>query len=358
MDILEVFNAALGSPAIRQASAWLGESEENTRAAVRSVGPTLMAGVLQRAGTPAGVSEIFRQVTGDRIDSGIAGRLVGLFGNRGSFESLQTTGESLTGMLFGERTGNVANAISQVSGVQPNSAMTLLSMGVPLLFGMLKKYITQNNLDTSAFSSLLSRQQRTLERHLMDNRIAGALGFGSTAELLGSLPAVGAPQSVTQRAAPMNGRDRSWLPWATAAAVAVLGVMFFVSRTAEHQETSSGGVQVAEVADTAAPSGAAVPTSVYFESGDANIDQEDRLRIASVAQSARSADRPVAITGYTDRNGDENRNRELANDRALAVRDALVSEGVAESKIVVDPPRTVSGSGSDDEGRRVDIDMR
>jgi outer membrane protein OmpA-like peptidoglycan-associated protein len=354
MDILEVFNAALGSPAIRQASAWLGESEENTRAAVRSVGPVLMAGVLQRAGTPAGVSEIFRQVTGDRIDSGIAGRLVGLFGNRGSFESLQTTGESLTGMLFGERTGNVANAISQVSGVQPNSAMTLLSMGVPLLFGTLKKYVTQNNLDASAFSSLLSRQQRTLERHLLDNRIAGALGFGSTAELLGSLPAVGAPQSAAHRASPMNGRDRSWLPWATAAAVAVLGVMFFVSRTAEYQETPSGAVRVGEVADSAGN----VPTSVYFESGDANIDQEDRLRIASVAQSARSADRPLAITGYTDRTGDESRNQELANDRAMAVRDALLSEGVAESQIVMDPLRPVTGSGSDDEARRVDIDMR
>lgn len=358
LDVLEMMNSTLGGPLIRQASAYLGESEESTRAAVKSVGPTMLAGLMQQATTPMGAAEIFRNVTDGRIDTGIAGKLAGLFGNRGNFESLLSTGESLTGMVFGGRTGNVTNAISQVSGVRPNSAMTLLSMGLPLLFGVLKKYVSQNGVNAATLGTLLLGQRRSLEHSGLDNRITNALGFGSVSELLGSLPTAGAAAAPVAQL--VNGRDRKWVPWAVAAGVAVLGVLFFVNRTADRHDAQTGDAQVADSGGTTdrMKLASAEPTKVYFEAGDASIDPEDRRRIASLAESARQTDRPVAITGYTDRTGDADVNLELAKDRAYAVRDALVNEGVAEGRIVMDPPAFVTGSGTDEEARRVDIDVR
>lgn len=359
-DLLEIFNSTLGSPFIGHASAQLGESEDTTRTAIRSIGPTLLTGLMQRAATPASSAEIFRDVTDPQIDAGIAARLPGLLANRGSLESLQGLGESLSGLLFGGRTGSVTNAIAAVSGVRPNSAMMLLSIGAPLLFGIVKKYVANNDLDAAALSSLLLRQQRSVERSGLDNRIAGALGFGSVSELLASLPVAGAAATAVPEVAVKRPSDRTWLPWAMAAGIAVFGFLFFVNHTADNQEMPRGAVQVAEVPGDVASSEVAPADSakVYFGSGEASIDGEDRMRIASVAQSAKSADRPVGITGYADRTGDEDLNRELAKDRAWAVRDALVDEGVQESRIVMDPPRSVTGSGNDDEARRVDIGVR
>jgi OOP family OmpA-OmpF porin len=369
MDILEIFNAAMGGPVIRQASALLGEPEDQTHLAVRATGPTLLAGLLQRASAPAGTSEVFNRVTDANVDPDISGKLASLFANRGSYESLLSRGQSLSDLLFGGRTGTVATALADSSGIRPNSALTLLSIGAPLLFGMLKKYVANNDLDPSSLTSLLLRQQPSLERSRLDPRIAGALGFGSVAELLDALSS--SHQAAPKAAAQSKSRERSWLPWAAAAAIAALGLLFFVSRTADHQGTPGGRVEIAEVPDAGAPAeqdqaradsagvaATADSARVYFDTGDASIDHEDRLRIASVAETAKSSDRPVAITGYTDQKGNADSNDKLVRNRAEAVRNALVNEGVAESQIVMDPPKPVTSSDSDDEAGRVDINVQ
>jgi len=353
IDILELLNSTLGGPFIRQAGSYLGESEDSTRSAVRSVGPAMVAGLMQQAAAPNGLVEIFRNLTDERVDSGIAGKLAAHFGNRGSLESLLNSGESLGGALFGNRMGNVSNAISQVSGVRPNSALALLSMGVPLLFGVLKKYIMQNGLNPSGLAELLLSQRRSLENSGLDRRITGALGFGNLSELLAAVAAPGAAQAHAKVAPIARSTNRDWLPWAIAAGIALLGVLFFVSRTADRQEltTAQGPAAGSDRLKMASAS-----TKVYFAIGDASINPEDRQRLVSLAQSAK--DRPLAITGYTDRSGDEGRNLELAKDRAYAVRDALVDAGVAEEKIVMDPPAYVSGSGAEEEARSVEIAVR
>ena len=63
----------------------------------------------------------------------------------------------------------------------------------------------------------------------------------------------------------------------------------------------------------------------------------------------------ISVTGYADKTGNEAANIELAKQRALAVRDALVAAGLLAERIRLVPPRVVTGSGSDDQARRVDI---
>lgn len=356
IDLLETLNSTLGGPAIRQIGGILGETTDSTRAAVRTAGPTLLAALMQRTASPQGVGEVFRAVTSDTIDSGLAAKLSGVLMNRGCMESLLGSGESLTGMLFGARTGAVTNALSRVSGVRTNSAMAILAMGAPLLFGMLKKLAANNDLDAAALASLIARQRPSLERSGVDDRMAVALGCSDARALFASLPPAGVRAS-TRFPAASTARDQGWMPWGIAAAVALLGVLFFVNRTSEHQEVPSGAVQIAEVPEDSEQLRVAAADSarVYFETDDASIDAEDRQRIADLAQSARSSDRAVAITGYT---GDETGNVDLARSRADAVREALLNEGLEEGRILMDPPRPVTGSETDEEGRRVDIDMR
>ena len=63
------------------------------------------------------------------------------------------------------------------------------------------------------------------------------------------------------------------------------------------------------------------------------------------------------ITGYADKTGNAAGNVELAKKRAVAVRDELVKLGVDGRRIKLAPPAEVTGSGSDDQARRVDISV-
>lgn len=108
-DILELLNSTLGGPLIRQASAYFGETERSTHSALRSIEPTLLAGLMQWASTPAGAADVLTNVTDDAIDTSIAAKLPGLFANRGNLESLLDSGESLA-----DRCSAVAWAVSPV----------------------------------------------------------------------------------------------------------------------------------------------------------------------------------------------------------------------------------------------------
>lgn len=350
IDILESLNSVLGTPVTRQLSSLLGENEDSTRAAMRTTGPSLLAGLMQRATSPTGMDDVFNAVNDDRLDSGIVGKLGSILGNRGAMDSMQGIGASLLGGLFGNRTGPLSTAISQTTGVRASSASSLMSFALPLILGILRKQVSTSGLNPSGLASLLFSQRGALERTGLDNRITSALGFGDLSSFLSTVPAPGEPSAsrVTPTRRRESDRSRPWLPWAIAAGVGALALMLLFNRPDDRGDMERS-------AQTAAGTESA---RVYFGSGETTIDSGDRVKIASVAETAKRDNRPVAITGYTDRTGDPTQNEEIAKNRAAAVRDALVAEGVDESKIVMDPPAEVTGAGTNDEARRVDIAMR
>jgi cytochrome c oxidase subunit 2 len=106
----------------------------------------------------------------------------------------------------------------------------------------------------------------------------------------------------------------------------------------------------------AAPAPAALAAKIYFEVGSASLPQDARQAVDSViAYLKANAGGKVTITGYTDNSGNSKKNLELAKERAKAVREALKSAGAAEDSIVMKPPATVTGSGTSQEARRVEI---
>ncbi|NLG76331.1 MAG: DUF937 domain-containing protein [Xanthomonadaceae bacterium] len=351
IDILESLNAALGTPVVRQLSSLFGENEDSTRAALRTTGPSLLAGLMHRAANPSGVEDIYSAVNDERLDGGIVSKLGGILGNRGAIDSMQSVGASLLGSLFGNRTGALSSAISQVTGVRASSASSLMSFALPIMLGILRKHVSTSGLNSSGLASLLFSQRGALERTGLDNRITSALGFSNLSSLLKEVPAPGEP-SQPERVLPERRHEResrrSWLPWAAAAGVAALALLLIFNRPDDTANLESSA-QVTTGAESA---------RVYFGSGEATIDDGDRVKIASVAEAAKRAGRSIRITGYTDRSGDPSQNETIAKNRAAAVRDALLAEGVDESQIVMDPPARLTGTGTDDEARRVDIAMR
>lgn len=111
---------------------------------------------------------------------------------------------------------------------------------------------------------------------------------------------------------------------------------------------------VAEQAEIA-PVGDAL-AKVYFAVGAAALDAADMGVVGKTVEAlAAKPGAIVLLSGFHDPSGDPARNAELAKQGALSVRDALVAGGVAADRIKMRKPESTVGSGSAEEGRRVEI---
>ena len=97
------------------------------------------------------------------------------------------------------------------------------------------------------------------------------------------------------------------------------------------------------------------PGKVYFAKDSKDLDDAAKKVIINLQEALQKDASKLSITGFTDKTGDENFNAELAKNRAIAVKDALVAAGIKEDSIALKKPEFVTGAQDDQEARRVDI---
>ena len=124
---------------------------------------------------------------------------------------------------------------------------------------------------------------------------------------------------------------------------------------------AGGGSATAPAADApaalSAPAAASSAT-VTFESGSTTLSPAAVESLQAVATTAKaSAGARLAVSGFHDSSGDPAMNAELAKQRALAVRDALVAAGVAEELIELKKPE-VADAGASEQARRVEVKLQ
>lgn len=93
----------------------------------------------------------------------------------------------------------------------------------------------------------------------------------------------------------------------------------------------------------------------YFASGKAEL-ASGALDALGEAIAAAKGGKRLVLSGFHDATGDPTMNAELAKQRALSVRDALVGAGVAESSLELRKPEQMrDNTGSNAEARRVEV---
>lgn len=95
---------------------------------------------------------------------------------------------------------------------------------------------------------------------------------------------------------------------------------------------------------------------ILFDSGSAVVPADTSARLSGVLGTlgADTATR-VRVSGFHDASGDAAANAALAKQRAEAIQQWLVVNGVAAERITLDKPAQTTGSGDADEARRVDV---
>jgi K(+)-stimulated pyrophosphate-energized sodium pump len=117
-------------------------------------------------------------------------------------------------------------------------------------------------------------------------------------------------------------------------------------------------VQMAAAPAAATPA-AGVPmvatVVLFFESGKADLPADAPMKLASLADTAKSSGKKVKVSGYHDATGNLEQNEALAKQRALGVREQLRTAGVNEANIELDKPALTQGAGDDAQARRVEV---
>lgn len=111
---------------------------------------------------------------------------------------------------------------------------------------------------------------------------------------------------------------------------------------------------VAEAADGASVKVENGVVKFYFASGKADVAAGGNEALADVVKAV-AAGKQAVISGFHDASGDPVQNAELAKQRALAVRSALVALGVSEDKVELKKPEEAQASGPATEARRVEV---
>ena len=106
-----------------------------------------------------------------------------------------------------------------------------------------------------------------------------------------------------------------------------------------------------------APVGAA-QLKVYFDVGQTELSEGARTDVSALAgivTQMGANEAVVLISGYHDESGTAEVNAEIAKQRAVNVRKALIGHGVASAAVLLRKPEVTLGDGDAAEARRVEI---
>ena len=128
----------------------VGGNEGEVKNGVMAALPAMLAALGKNAGTEKGAEELNNALE-NKHDGSILDNLSGYLSNPDLKD-----GAGILNHLFGNQTSNVANAVSQSSGLDTNGSMKMLQMLAPILMGMLGQKKKQNNLDAKGLGNLTS----------------------------------------------------------------------------------------------------------------------------------------------------------------------------------------------------------
>ncbi len=391
-SLIDTLGSLITPASVGSLAGQLGESEAAAGRGLQAAGSSILAGLVSHLRDSGSMRQIFDLLGSRANDPGILDNLGGFLGAGPPSGALGDLGGKLLSAVFGARAEAVGDTIARTSGVGAKSASRLLAMAAPLVMAVLGREIKRGGLDLGGLTALLAGQKDDILR-------AAPAGLGS---LLGlsDIPRVGAGVAVNAAAA--RPAARRWF-WPAAAALAVIALLLYFGRGRNAPEPISSTMgddavgamseAAAAAADATGRLGAAVTRRLadglelvvpergiesqvvaYIEDPNRPVDRTtwfdfDRLTFETGSATIRPASQEqldniaailraypavrLKIGGYTDNTGDRAANLRLSQDRADAVRDALIAKGINGTRIEAEGygDQFPVGDNSTEEGR-------
>jgi hypothetical protein len=150
--ILDLIRQSLGQGEMDQIGRQLGARPEQTQQAIAAALPLLLGALGRNSSQPQGAASLADAVARDH-DGSILDDLSGFLGQGNT-----SPGNAILKHVLGSRRQTVERGLGQVSGLQGQSASTLLSLLAPIVMGALGKARSSASLDSGGLSRLVQKE--------------------------------------------------------------------------------------------------------------------------------------------------------------------------------------------------------
>ncbi len=360
-NLLSSVKGYLTPDVVRRTSSMIGESESATRQAMHGGVSSVFAGLANLASSPEGASTL-GSLSREPSFGSILNNISSVFSGGSATSSMMSAGQGLLGKIFGDRSNQVADVVARSSGVSSSSAGKIMSLLAPLTMGVLGRQALARGLSNTGLANMLIEQKDEIAAAAPAG-LSSILGFKQAPSPVGihvapDTAVYRAPAATREPGRPAAGAR--WLPLLLIA-LAVLGLLWFFSGQARRAGERAVQTTKAAMSSITLPGGASISVpegsinynlarfladgsqtaprtfvfdNLNFETGSTKLTAASGSTVTNLAQILKAYPNAyVQLIGHTDNTGTAEANQKLSLDRADAVKQMLVNDGVASDKI-------------------------
>jgi len=181
-----------GNQAVEQISQNLGANSSVVNSAIQIALPAIIGGLAKNAQSPQGAQNLDNALAQDH-SGGLLDNLMGYLGGgipAPQEATRETNGGGILGHIFGGNQTQVAEQVSQQSGLNMGQVAQLLITLAPIVMSYLGQQKQQQNLDAGGLSNWLGGQQQQIQQSPQSSLINSILdrdGDGSAMDDLASM---------------------------------------------------------------------------------------------------------------------------------------------------------------------------
>ena len=359
-NLVDLVMGYLTPDVVNKAASYVGEAGPATQKAVASIVPTEIAALANLGSTEGGLQQIVRMLDLGKYDSSGLSNLGSLFAGGATTQEAVGAGKGMIESLFGSKLGGVTDLIARSTGIRGASITSLMALIGPVILSVLGRQRGMAGGSVAALGSLLGDQKSFLSG-VLPAGLASMLGWPALASGVSELGsgAAAATARAGREVAAVTSRRPAWLiPLAAIAALILIALAYLWSSPPVSQVTRQATRKLAELQlpggpKISVPDGAfnfslatwlagtdtAVPKrfvfdDLNFETATTRLTPESRPTVETLVAILKAYPAvTVGLEGHTDSTGDAAANKKLSLDRAVAVKESLVSGGIADARV-------------------------
>jgi outer membrane protein OmpA-like peptidoglycan-associated protein len=369
-NVMGLLKDQLNDNLLGKMAGFLGENKSGVTTAVGSALPSLLLGFMKKGAEPGGAEGLFRTLQEEKHDGGVLDNLDNVLDGGSATTNLLSSGKTLLGSIFGDKTGRIGDLVASAGGISNNSGFSLLGILAPIVMGFLGKTLkSQGEFNAKGLRGLLLGQKDYI-RSSLPSGVTNLLGV-SDLDNLGREPT--RDRDLSREPIRDTRAPRKIWPWILLLLACLVAILLLwrscgrepVRDTVPRTEGQTGGIAtplgkffskklpngtelnipemgvenklIAFIEDTQHP----VDDKTWFtfdrlsfETGKATLKPESQEQLKNVAEILKAYPKvTLKVGGYTDNTGDPQANLKLSQERAETVKADLVGLGVDGSRL-------------------------